>query len=109
MRKFKLTKCSCLSLGGNEFPLPPVIGLVQLGPLSPFFFFKCQIICFLFTFARQVDGTISLALSGEAVLELGLSHYPPIAAPSACGGMLMGDRDAPGDIKAGTQRAEGDA
>lgn len=107
MRKFELTKCSHLSLGGNEFLLPPAVGLVQLGPLLPFFFLKCQIICFLFTFAHRVDGVISLALFG--VPALGLSYYLPIAALSACGGMLMGDRDAPGDIEAGTQCSKGDA
>lgn len=86
MQKFKLTKCSYLSLGGNEFPLPPAVGLVELGALAPFFFFKCQIFCFLFTFARRVDGMISVALSGVAALDLGLSRYPPIAAPRVCRG-----------------------
>lgn len=58
-------------------------------------------ICFLFTFACQVDGTIPLALPGVSVLDLGFSRYLPR--------MLMGDGDAPGDSNAGTRCAEGDA
>lgn len=62
------------------------------------------VFCFLFTFARQVDGMMPLALPGAALLDLGFARYPPRVCR---GGMLMGDGDAPGDSEAGTRCAEG--
>lgn len=54
------------------------------------FFFKCQVICFLFTVTHQVDGMIPLSMSRAAALGLLLPHYPLIATPSAWWGMPVG-------------------
>lgn len=64
--------------------------------------FKCQITCFFFTFACQVDGTMPLTLSGLAALSLPADSSTESVQGDAGGGtgLLVGDGDAAGGIKA---------